>query len=206
MMSLLSEVSRQSDAHKRGAMSSTSKRGSLDSNDDDDHGGDGAPTSRKAKAKRTGIFDRANRGIEARSARDRSHMLARADLSEEARRVLESREMMEKKAQLYERLAKGEHVHGVTREQLRQGLLVDFEGKAIEESYRERERGRRYNQDDGSDSSGSSDGEDNKDESRTVPGAPGKAKARSANSNDDDDDEVGGETNMSRCCCGRRAS
>jgi hypothetical protein len=99
-------------------------------------------------------------------------MLQREDLSVEARRILESREKLEKKALLYEKLARGETVNGVTREQLREGLLVDFETKAVEESYKDRS-----GKFDDTDSD-----EEEDDESKTV---PKKGKE------DEDDDEVG---------------
>lgn len=129
MLSLLSEVSKHADGHKRGS----TFRGAAATGEDELGGRKGAGGPKKGS-----IFDRANRGIESRSARDRSHMLAREDLSVEARRVLKSREKMEKKALLYEKLAKGEGLKGASREQLREGLLVDFETKAIEESYNDR--------------------------------------------------------------------
>lgn len=105
-------------------------------------------------------------------------MLSREDLSTEARRVLEAREKMEKKAALYEKLAKGENVKGVSRDQLREGLLVDFETKAVEESYNDRTRSKNRRKDKGkgrqtdSDSDSSYDGRSDEDESRTVPKPP----------------------------------
>lgn len=159
MLGLLSEVSKHTEKYKRG---------NKDSNDTPRAG-----PSTERKGKKPSIFDRSNRGLEARSARDRTHMLAREDLSVEARRVLESRERLEKKAELYERLARGENIQGVTREQLREGLLVDFETKAMEEVYRNRGVG--------SDSADDS-GEEDEDESRSVPRQP--------KTQDDDDDEV----------------
>lgn len=124
MLGLLSEVSKHTESHKRGKQEPKERASAGPSSD--------------RKGKKTSLFDRSNRGIESRSARDRTHMLKREDLSVEARRVLESRERLEKKAELYERLARGENVNGVTREQLREGLLVDFEAKAMEEVYRAR--------------------------------------------------------------------
>jgi hypothetical protein len=165
MLSLLSEVSRHTDSHKRGSSSApSSSKGVSVLN--------GTGNTRKKQPKKGSLFDRANRGIEARSARDRSHMLAREDLSVEARRVLESREKMETKAALYEKLAKGEGRGGTTREQLREGLLVDFETKAIEEAYNDRSS-------EGSDSDSDSDGDEHSTKSS-------KKKAKV-----DDDDEVG---------------
>lgn len=120
MASLLSEVSRASGNHVRGQQASSSSSSS-------------GTNPRKRKAG-TSIFDRENRGLEARSARDRTHTLARSELSSEARRVLEAREKLEQKAKLYEKLQKGEALTGVTREQLRESLLVDFEEKAIKEA------------------------------------------------------------------------
>lgn len=119
MVSLLSEVSRHSGNHVRGQHTP-----SANSNGNN-------PRKRKAG---NSIFDRENRGLEARSARDRTHTLARSELSSEARRVLEAREKLEQKAKLYEKLQKGEALTGVTREQLRESLLVDFEEKAIKEA------------------------------------------------------------------------
>lgn len=124
MLSLLSEVSK----HQESGSGNRRKR-RLDSGDAD-----------SSTSKTAAIFDRKNRGLEARSARDRSHMLSREDLSAEARRVLESREKLEKKAKLYEKLARGETVKGISADQLRQGLLVDFEEKAVKESYKNRQR------------------------------------------------------------------
>lgn len=157
MLGLLSEVSKHTESYKRGGK---------DSKD-----GPRAGPSRERKGKKPSIFDRSNRGLEARSARDRTHMLAREDLSVEARRVLESRERLEKKAELYERLARGENIQGVTREQLREGLLVDFETKAMEEVHRNRGV-----------ESDSDDEDSDEDESGKV---PAKASAQ-----DEDDDEV----------------
>lgn len=146
MLGLLSEVSKQTESYKRG------------NKDMEERPKAGSSTDRKGK--KPSLFDRPNRGIEARSARDRSHMLKREDLSVEARRVLESRERLEKKAELYERLARGENINGVTREQLREGLLVDFEAKAMEEVYRSRDL---------SSSEGESEEDEDEDESSTVP-------------------------------------
>lgn len=160
MLGLLSEVSKHADGYKRGAKKN-------------DHDRPKSSIYTDKKGKKPSLFDRSNRGLEARSARDRTHMLAREDLSVEARRVLESRERLEKKAQLYERLARGENINGVTQEQLRAGLLVDFETKALEEVYRQR------GSDTGSDSDSDSDSDrdaasrkGDRDESRRVPRRP----------------------------------
>lgn len=155
MLGLLSEVSKHTESYKRGKQDpkerTTAAAGSSD-----------------RKGKKPSLFDRSNRGIEARSARDRSHMLKREDLSVEARRVLEARERLEKKAELYEKLARGENITGVTREQLREGLLVDFEAKAMEEVYRAR---------------GSSSSEEDSDED--------DADVRKAETVADEEDDVG---------------
>ena len=139
MMSLLSEVSKHTDGSKV-AKGGARKRGNREMD------GSGSLSGKTAA-----IFDRKNRGLAERSAKDRSHMLKREDLSAEARRVLEAREKMEHKAKLYEKLVKGETVKGVTLDQVRQGLLVDFETKAIEESYKDRRRGEDSDSDDDSD-------------------------------------------------------
>lgn len=165
MLGLLSEVSKHTETYKRGKQDSKERTNAGPSSD--------------RKGKKPSLFDRPNRGIEARSARDRSHMLKREDLSVEARRVLESRERLEKKAELYERLARGENINGVTREQLRDGLLVDFEAKAMEEVYRSR----------GSTSS-DEDSEEEGDESSTVPQRSGAG---------DEEDDVRSDWNL----CGR---
>lgn len=141
MLGLLSEVSKHTESYKRGKQDPKDRAT--------------AGPSKDRKSKKPSLFDRSNRGIEARSARDKSHMLKREDLSVEARRVLESRERLEKKAELYERLARGENINGVTREQLRDGLLVDFEAKAMDEVYRARGQ-----------SSSEDDSDDDEDESK----------------------------------------
>lgn len=169
MLGLLSEVSKHTESYKRGSQDSTERPKAGPSSD--------------RKGKKPSLFDRSNRGIEARSARDRSHMLKREDLSVEARRVLESRERLEKKAELYERLARGENINGVTREQLRDGLLVDFEAKALDEVYRNR----------GSTSS-EDDSDEDEDESKTVP-------TRSQIPVKDDSDDVGLSPLFSIICC-----
>jgi hypothetical protein len=163
MLGLLSEVSKHTEGYKRGKQDSK-----------DNPSSSSITSGRKStgslysdrKGKKSSIFDRSNLGIEARSARDRTHMLAREDLSVEARRVLESRERLEKKAELYEKLARGENINGVSREQLKEGLLVDFETKALEESYKNRGPD---TSDDDDDDSEDEDDNDEKDESKTVP-------------------------------------
>ncbi|CAD6567202.1 MAG: hypothetical protein CYPHOPRED_001479 [Cyphobasidiales sp. Tagirdzhanova-0007] len=167
MLSLLSEVSRHSDGHKKGQ--SKPSTSFLPNN---------SSASNKGKPK-SSIFDRANRGIEARSARDRSHMLSREELSVEARRVLESREKLEKKAILYEKLARGETIKGVSRDQLREGLLVDFETKAVEEAYASRNVG----------TSSDDDSDSDEDDSNRVPQRP-QQHSRTAEAAPDDDDLV----------------
>ena len=172
MLSLLSEVSRHSDGHKKGQ--SKPSTSFLPNN---------SSASNKGKPK-SSIFDRANRGIEARSARDRSHMLSREELSVEARRVLESREKLEKKAILYEKLARGETIKGVSRDQLREGLLVDFETKAVEEAYASRNVG----------TSSDDDSDSDEDDSNRVPQRP-QQHSRTAEAAPDDDD-VGNVTGL----------
>ena len=168
MLSLLSEVSRHSEGHRRGQSKPSSSSLSL---------GSTSQSNGKIKSKPS-VFDRANRGIEARSARDRSHLLSRQELSVEARRVLESREKLEKKALLYEKLARGESIKGVSRDQLREGLLVDFETKMIEEAHANNRS-----------ENSSDDGISDEDESRTVPVKPKVCTRESGKDDVDDDDD-----------------
>lgn len=179
MASLLSEVSKHASQGPRGRLSQRSAAR-------DDLGASSSRTQQNQRKYKgtSSIFDKSNRLIEKRSARDRSHMLARDDLSAEARRVLESREMLEKKAKLYEKLARGETVKGVTRDQLREGLLVDFELKAIEEAQAAHRRGGggTSEDDDDDDDDINDDASDDEDE--------GARRRRSARGRGDDDDEV----------------